>query len=215
MLSGPTREPASGKAKALVILLHGYGADGDDLIGLADAWAPALPGAAFVAPHAPQVLPYAGAQGRQWFDLTMRDPGEYWRGVSAAGPELDRFLDHELERHGVSPDRLALVGFSQGTMLALHVGLRRSRIAGIAGYSGLLAGPEHLAADMRSRPPVLLVHGAADDVVPVQATEVARDALAQNGVPVEWHIVPGLGHGIDETGLRAGQDFLSRVVQDR
>ena len=147
MLDGPRLEAASGSADALVVLLHGYGANGEDLIALGQEWRRALPRAAFVAPNAPEALPMAGMGGLQWFPLTMRDPTEYWRGVSAAGPGLAAFLEAELKRHRLPPQRLALVGFSQGTMMALHVGLRLNPPpAALIGYSGMLAGPEHLGA---------------------------------------------------------------------
>jgi phospholipase/carboxylesterase len=151
-LDGPRLPPASGRATALIVLLHGYGANGDDLIGLAQGWRARLPGAAFVAPNAPQSIP--GMMGAlQWFALTLRDPHEFWQGVVAAAPGVDRFLDQELARLGIGADRLALVGFSQGTMLALHVGVRRGKApAAIVGYSGLLAGPERLS-DSKAAPP--------------------------------------------------------------
>ena len=212
-LNGPRREPASGEPpEGLVVLLHGYGADGDDLIGLADAWAPHLPHLAFVAPNAPEACEMA-PMGRQWFPLTLRDPSEYWRGVNGAAPVLDRFLDAELARAGLDQDRMAVVGFSQGTMMALHVGLRRLRpLAGLLGYSGALAGPEYLGADLRHRFPVLLVHGGADEVLPADLTRHAARALAAHEVPVRSHIEPGLGHGINEMGLRLGVDFLGQTL---
>jgi len=214
LLQGPRIDPPRGRrASAVVVLLHGYGANGDDLIALADAWRPALPNTAFVAPNAPQPIPgmYGGLQ---WFALSMRDPSEYWRGVASAQPLLDRFLDAELARHGLGPERLVLVGFSQGTMMALHVGLRRATApAGIVAYSGLLAGPEHLA-ETQARPPVLLVHGEADDLIPVEALHVAREALAAAGVPVEWHVRPRLGHGIDPEGQWLAGNFIAQVLRD-
>lgn len=214
LLQGPRIDPPRGRrASAVVVLLHGYGANGDDLIALADAWRPALPNAAFVAPNAPQPIPgmYGGLQ---WFALSMRDPSEYWRGVASAQPLLDRFLDAELARHGLGPERLVLVGFSQGTMMALHVGLRRATApAGIVAYSGLLAGPEHLA-ETQARPPVLLVHGEADDLIPVEALHVAREALAAAGVPVEWHVRPRLGHGIDPEAQWLAGNFIAQVLRD-
>ena len=214
LLQGPRIDPPRGRrASAVVVLLHGYGANGDDLIALADAWRPALPNTAFVAPNAPQPIPgmYGGLQ---WFALSMRDPSEYWRGVASAQPLLDRFLDAELARHGLGPERLVLVGFSQGTMVALHVGLRRATApAGIVAYSGLLAGPEHLA-ETQARPPVLLVHGEADDLIPVEALHVAREALAAAGVPVEWHVRPRLGHGIDPEAQWLAGNFIAQVLRD-
>jgi phospholipase/carboxylesterase len=148
----------------------------------------------------------------QWFPLTLRDPGERWRGVVAARPDLDRFLDAELHRYRLGPGRLVLAGFSQGTMLALHVGLRRSTApAAIVGYSGLLAGPEHLG-EITARPPVLLVHGEADDLIPVQALHLAREQLAAAGLLVEWHVRPGLGHGIDPVGQQLAAGFMAKAL---
>lgn len=214
-LDGPRLRPASGRAPSgLVVLLHGYGADGADLIGLAEVWAPRLPHVAFVAPNAPEPCAMA-PMGRQWFPLTLRDPSEYWRGVTAAAPSLDAFIDAELARTGLTETELVLVGFSQGTMMALHVGFRRPRpLAGLIGYSGCLAGPERLEQDLRQRFPVLLVHGAFDDVLPVELTEHAARTLAQLDVPVRSHVEPGLGHGISQAGLRLGADFLSEVLPD-
>jgi phospholipase/carboxylesterase len=211
-LDGPRLEPRGRTASALVVLLHGYGANGDDLIALGEAWRGMLPGAAFAAPNAPQAIP--GMYGAlQWFALTMRDPSEYWRGVEAARPALDRFLDAELARYRLAPSRLVLVGFSQGTMMALHVGLRRAASpAGIVAYSGLLAGPEHLGATT-ARPPVLMIHGEADDLIPVEALHAGREALAAAGVPVEWHVRPGLGHGIDAEGQWMAAHFIAQVLR--
>ena len=211
-LDGPRLAPASGQAKQLVVLLHGYGADGSDLIDIGRYWAGVLPEAAFVSPHAPE--PCADAPvGRQWFALAEREPREFWQGVNAAAPALDRFIDDELARHSLGEQALALVGFSQGTMLALHIGPRRRRpVAGIVGYSGLLAGPEHLAAEARSTPPVLLVHGDEDPLIPVGALFLAANGLAAAGIPAEWHVRPGLQHGIDQEGLELGAAFLRRVL---
>ena len=210
-LEGPRVEPRRRAASSLVVLLHGYGANGEDLIALAHAWRDRLPDTAFVAPNAPGAIP--GMYGAlQWFTLTLREPSEYWRGVSEARPLLDRFLDAELARYALSADRLVLVGFSQGTMLALHVGVRRAAApAAIIGYSGLLAGPEHLA-EARVRPPILLVHGETDELIPLAALHLAREALAQAGLPVEWHVRPGLGHGIDPGGQRMAAHFMATIL---
>ena len=214
-LDGPRLEPRSGPAKKLVVFLHGYGADGNDLIEIGRAWQQLLPDAAFVSPHAPE--PCGGAPtGRQWFALTFRDPDERWRGVTAAAPILERFLDAELARRKLPDSALALVGFSQGTMMALHVGLRRATApAAIVGYSGLFVLPENtepkaMAPQIKSRPPVLLVHGDRDELIPVQALLQATQDLAELEVPTEWHISPGIGHGIDQEGLRHGGQFLAR-----
>jgi phospholipase/carboxylesterase len=214
-LDGPRIEPRSGAAKQLVVFLHGYGADGGDLIEIGRAWQSLLPQAAFVSPHAPE--PCDGApMGRQWFNLTFRDPHERWTGVNAAAPMLNAFLDAELKRRGLPPSALALVGFSQGTMLALHVGLRRAAApAAIVGYSGMLVLPQDVDPDkfpqeIRSKPPVLLIHGERDDLIPAQALFHAAQGLAALEVPAEWHLSPGIGHGIDPEGLRQGGEFLAR-----
>jgi phospholipase/carboxylesterase len=214
-LDGPRLAPRSGPARQLVVFLHGYGADGNDLIDIGRAWQGMLPHAAFVSPHA--VEPCAQAPiGRQWFPLTFRDPHERWTGVNAAGPLLERFLDAELTRHNLPPSALALVGFSQGTMMALHVGLRRAAApAAIVGYSGIFvlphnAAPEGFAGEIKSRPPILLIHGDRDDLIPAQALFHAAQALAALEIPVEWHLSAGIGHGIDAEGLRHGGEFLAR-----
>ena len=218
-LDGPRLAPRSGTARQLIVFLHGYGADGNDLINIGQAWQALLPDAAFVSPHAPEPCGMAPV-GRQWFPLTFRDPNERWVGVNAAAPILNQFLDSELQRHKLPASALALVGFSQGTMMALHVGLRREAApAAIVGYSGLLvlppnAEPDVVAKDIKARPPVLLVHGDSDDLIPVQALTHATQGLAALGVPVEWHISQGVGHGIDGEGLRQGGEFLARRLRE-
>jgi len=214
-LDGPRLAPRSGSARRLVVFLHGYGADGNDLIEIGRAWQPLLPDAAFVSPHAPEPCGQAPG-GRQWFALTFRDPNERWVGVNKAAPVLERFLEAELSRHRLPPAALALVGFSQGTMMALHVGLRRVvPPAAIVGYSGLLVLPpnaavETFAAEIKSRPPVLLVHGDRDELIPAQALFQTTQGLAALEVPVQWHLSAGVGHGIDGEGLRHGGEFLAR-----
>jgi phospholipase/carboxylesterase len=214
-LNGPRIEPRSGAARALIVFLHGYGADGNDLIDLGRAWQSLLPHAAFVSPHAPEPCGQAPV-GRQWFPLTFRDENERWLGCVKAAPVLERFLDAELKRCNLAASALGLVGFSQGTMMALHVGLRRASAPfAVVGYSGLLAAPtgqaiEKLANDIRSRPPVLLIHGDQDDLIPAQALFHSANALGALGVPVEWHLSHGIGHGIDQDGLRLGGEFLAR-----
>jgi phospholipase/carboxylesterase len=201
-LQGPSVPPASGRpARSMVVLLHGYGSNGDDLIGLVPYWRAALPDTVFLSPNAPQPCPGAPG-GRQWWPLASLSPGSRAAGVREAAPVLDGFIDAQLAAHGLSDDRLALVGFSQGTMVALHVGLRRAgRIAGIVGYSGMLADPEGLAGP---HPPVLLVHGDADPV--------AQQALTAAGVDVAAHVSRGLQHSIDDAGLRLGGEFLARAL---
>ena len=213
-IDGPRLAPKSGKADALVVFLHGYGADGRDLIDLGQQWQNWLPNAAFVSPHAPEPCGMS-PMGRQWFPLTMRDPSERWRGVVGARPSLDAFLDEELENHHLTPDRLALVGFSQGTMMALHVGLRRDvSPAAILGYSGVLVGPEHLE-EATGKPKILLVHGDRDEVIPLDALFMSADALGKAEIPCQWHLSFGIGHGIDGGGLRHGGLFLAQSLYGR
>jgi phospholipase/carboxylesterase len=214
-LDGPRLEPTSGQAKRLVVFLHGYGADGNDLIDIGRAWQGMLPDTAFVSPHAPEPCGQAPV-GKQWFPLFTRAQNERWEGVNKAGPLLQAFLDAELARRKLPPSALALVGFSQGTMMALHVGLRRAvPPAAIVGYSGIFVLPDQAKADavlgeIKSRPPVLLIHGDQDDLIPVQALLQGSQELAALEVPVEWHISSGVGHGIDQEGLRHGGAFLAR-----
>jgi len=214
-LDGPRLEPPGGLARRLVVFLHGYGADGNDLIDIGRAWQGLLPDTAFVSPHAPEPCGQAPT-GRQWFPLTFRNPNERWDGVNKAAPVLERFLDAELARRQLPPSALALVGFSQGTMMALHVGLRRAVCpAAIVGYSGIFvlpdeAEPQAVAGEIKSRPPALLIHGDQDDLIPVQKLFQSAQALAALEAPVEWHISPGVGHGIDQEGLRHGGEFLAR-----
>ncbi len=215
LLNGPRIEPKSGQAKQLVVFLHGYGADGNDLIEIGRQWRALLPDAAFVSPHAPEPCGLS-SMGRQWFALTMRDPDERWRGVVKARPILDAFLDAELAKYGLDESRLALVGFSQGTMMALHVGLRRKRApAAILGYSGVLVGPEQLseatAKDASGAPPpILLIHGDQDQLIPFDALFESGEALAKANIPCQWHLSLGIAHGIDHAGLRHGGLFLAK-----
>jgi len=212
-LSGPSHPPHSGgAAKRLVILLHGLGADGNDLIGLAPYWAPLLPDAEFVSPNAPfpcDMAPF----GYQW--LSARDPSPEARlaGARAAAGILNDFIDESLESRGLTDSELALVGFSQGTMMSLFVGPRRERpLAGIVGFSGRLIAPQLLAEEIRSRPPILLVHGTDDPMVPYSSMAEADSTFKAAGVSVETLACPGIGHSIDGDGLHAGGAFLQRVL---
>jgi phospholipase/carboxylesterase len=212
-LSGPSRPPASGgKPRRLVILLHGLGADGNDLIGLASYWARLLPDAEFLSPNAPfpcDMAPY----GYQWFSSQDRSPEAVLGGVRAAAPILDAFIDEALEQRGLGSGELALVGFSQGTMMSLFAGLRRAEpVAGIVGFSGRLLAPELVASELRSRPPVLLVHGTEDPLVPYSSLAAAETTLKAAGVPVETVTSVGIGHSIDDQGLRRGGQFLKKVL---
>ncbi|MGE5148238.1 MAG: alpha/beta hydrolase [Candidatus Eiseniibacteriota bacterium] len=207
-LEGPSMRPASGgPAKALVVLLHGWGADGQDLIGLAPYFAQVLPDAAFVSPKGR--FPCDTGFGRQWFSLSDRSPESLLAGARAAQGLIDGFLDDTLVALDLPPDRLALVGFSQGTMMSLFVALRRPEpVAAVVGYSGMLIAGED-DEDLVSRPPIMLVHGDADPVVSASAMPAAADYLGALGVPVETHLRRGLGHGIDPEGIALGARFLA------
>ena len=207
--------PASrGEAQQLVILLHGRGADGNDLVHLVPLLAQTLPHAVFVLPDAPQRCeksPYT----YEWFSLPDGDrhPDRVEAGVRAAAPVLDAFIDHELAAHGLTDDRLALFGFSQGCMMALHVGLRRpNACAAILGYSGRLCAADSLSGEIASRPPVLLCHGTDDGSVPFESQNLAATALAAAGVAVTTVERPGLGHRLDRKGIDAGAALLARVL---
>jgi phospholipase/carboxylesterase len=212
-LSGPQRPPlAGGRPRRLVILLHGLGADGNDLIGLARYWAPFLPDALFLSPNAPfpcDLAPY----GFQWFSSQDKSPEARLAGVRAVAPILDGFIEDALAQNGLQAGDLALVGFSQGTMMALYVGLRRETpVAGILGYSGRLVAPDLLSQELRSRPRVFLAHGTEDPLLPFASLAEAAAALTSLEVPVETLVCPGLGHAIDEAGLARGGAFLKAVL---
>jgi phospholipase/carboxylesterase len=222
-LDGPRLPASGGRANGLVVFLHGYGADGNDLIELGRQWRVLMPQAAFVSPHAPERCPGA-PMGRRWFALPNRPPDDpagaedRWSGAVKARGAIDAFLDAELQRLGLDDSKLALVGFSQGSMMAMHVGLRRSRApAAIVGYSGTLVGAERLseatARDARGAPPpILLIHGDQDPMIPLEAMFMASEALASAQIPVQWHVSLGIGHGIDEGGLRHGGLFLAQAL---
>jgi phospholipase/carboxylesterase len=202
--------PASkGTPKQLVVLCHGLGADAYDLIDLAPAWAKACPEAVFASVHAP--FQHDSGFGRQWWSVADRSPPVVEAGVRAAAPYLQGFVDAELARLGLPGEAYALMGFSQGAMTVLFTGLRRAVAPrAILAFSGALIAPESLAAELSSPTPVLLVHGEADDVVPVARSREAESALRAVGVPVDLHIIPRLGHGIDDTSLSLGALALQR-----
>lgn len=211
-LDGPRALPLSGNVKKLVVFLHGLGADGNDLISLADEFADVLPDTGFVSPNAPfpcDMAPY----GYQWFSLMDRTPSKVLAGVQVAAPILNQFLDELLAEYKLKAGDAALVGFSQGTMMSLYTALRRPEaVAGILGYSGAMIGGELLKDELKSKPPVCLIHGDADGVVPYEAMAMAEGFLKQAGVPLETHTAKGLGHGIDGPGIMTGKAFLKRVL---
>jgi phospholipase/carboxylesterase len=210
-LDGPRWGPAEGGApQKLVLLIHGLGADGFDLIDLAPGWGKAVPGALFIAPHGLEPCDLA-PHGRQWFSVQDRTPARMEAGARAASARLTGALDAELAALGLTRADCALMGFSQGAMTALFMGLRMAPPpAVILAYSGCLLGAETLPREIAARPPVLLVHGEADDVVPVQGSRQAEAALKALAVPVEAVYRPGLAHGLDEAGIALGGLALQR-----
>jgi phospholipase/carboxylesterase len=227
-LQGHIQEPANGKPPtAALVLLHGYGSNGADLIGLAPFFAQALPHVVFYSPNAPLPLEGGVLDGYQWFPLQNFDPiqlrhdldlrAKFFEQISGeiarSAGLINTYLDEILAAHKLAPDRLALLGFSQGCMLSLYVALRRTpRIAGVAGYSGELLFPERLATEMKSKPPVALIHGEEDPVIPAFRTQDAEKVLKAAGVSCRSLLVPGLQHGIDGSGAQFGADFLREVI---
>lgn len=207
---------AQGQATSLIVFLHGYGADGADLLGLADALAPHLPGAAFVAPDAPEDCA-AGGFGYQWFPIPRFDgstDAERDAGIAAAVNDLNGFFDARLAGEGLTIDRLALVGFSQGAMMSLEVAPRRDQaMAAVVAISGRLMRPEALASEARVKPPILLIHGDQDAVVPFDEMARAGDALVAAGFQTYGHVMQGTGHGIAQDGLQVALQFLKENLE--
>ena len=210
IVNGKSLKPRSGAPpQQIVVLLHGYGSSGADMIALAPHWQDVLPDALFLAPHAPQRCGVMGA-GYQWWGLSGLAPSALAAGAAAAAPAIDAFIARKLEQYALTEAELALVGFSQGTMMALHIGLRRKRaVAAVVGYSGMLTSVADLAHKHLAPPPVLLVHGSADPVVPVAALHQAESELKRLGVAVTTHVSFGVPHSVDPVGLRLGRDFIA------
>lgn len=211
-LTGPVVEPKGERADSIVILCHGYGSNGQDLISLAPHFQALLPDTAFVSPNAPEQC--AGAPGGyQWFPLGSLSKEERLAGTYSAAPVLDKFIDQQLEKYGLEESRLVLLGFSQGTMMSLHVGLRRERqIAGILGYSGALTAPERMIGEMKSKPPVMVVHGDQDNLIPFPAMFETVGALQAAGLKVEHHLSRGVAHSIGPDGLQKGRTFIAKAL---
>lgn len=199
------------QADSAVIFLHGYGADGADLLGLAEPLAPHLPGTAFFAPNAPEPC-RNNPMGFQWFPIPWLDgssEGDARSSMMRSIELLDAFIDQVLADEGLTPERLVLVGFSQGTMMALHVAPRRDKaVAGIVGFSGRLLVPETLEVEARVKPPVLLIHGDQDQMVPFEEMGLAGQALQAAGFTVYGHVMEGTGHGISPDGLSVALAFI-------
>lgn len=204
-------EARSGKASSAVIFLHGYGADGDDLLGLAEPLAPHLPNTLFLAPDAPEAC-VTNPFGRQWFPIPWLDgsaPEEAAAGLTRSSEDLNAFLDQVMTAEGLAPSQIALLGFSQGTMMALQVAPRRAQaLAGVIGFSGRLLRAEALAAETVTKPPMLLLHGDVDQIVPFGDLKQAADALSAAGFDLRTHVMRGTGHGISPDGLGQALAFL-------
>jgi phospholipase/carboxylesterase len=210
IVNGASLKPRSGEPpKKIVLLLHGFGSSGTDMIALAPAWQEALPDTLFLAPHAPQRCGMMG-RGYQWWGLSGFAPSALAAGAASAAPAIDVFIDRKLAQYGLSEADLAIVGFSQGTMMALHVSLRRQRaVAAVIGYSGMLTATLGLNHEELPKPPVLLVHGTADPVVPIAALHMSESELKRLGVDVTTHVSYGVAHTVDPVGFRLGRDFVA------
>lgn len=211
ILTGPRAGARSGITNSLVILLHGYGADGNDLFGLAGPLSQHLPDTVFLSPNAPERC-RVNPMGYQWFPISWLDgsaESEMAAGFRRSAEMLDAYLTDAMAAEGVPPGRTALVGFSQGTMMSLHVAPRRpDALACVVGFSGRLHDGAALKREAVSKPPVLLVHGDRDEMIPVSALDEARNGLAAAGISVQWHVSPGTGHGIAPDGLQVALRFL-------
>lgn len=217
-LSGPMLAPANGEAPdAAVVLLHGYGSDGNDLIALAPHWQNLLPGAVFVAPNAPEPATMTGA-GYQWFSIDWSGDRLASRqtGVTRARPVLIEFLSDLWAQSGLTPERTLLAGFSQGAMMALHTAFslpESQTLMGVIGFSGAFLPPEGFGGAGLARPPACLVHGDRDDVVDPLLSAEADEALRQAGIAADYHVSPGVGHGIAPDGLNFASSFIARITQ--
>jgi len=214
-IDGPFIAPKSGPAKNLVVFLHGYGSNGDDLISIGQEWAPYLPDTAFVSPNAPEVCEI-WSQGYQWFSIRAIDPDAFEREKQAekAMPALNAFLDAQLAKWGVAESHLLVAGFSQGAMMAMYTMPRRQKpCAGVIGYSGMLIEAEALKRPEMVKIPVLAIHGDRDEVVPPASLEAIERGFSAAGYDVETVLRPGLGHGIDGFGLTRGLDFVKECFE--
>ena len=210
MISGPEIKSKTQTLSSIVILLHGYGADGENLISLAAELSKAFPDTHFFSPNG--ILPFENAPfGYQWFGLNDRSEQSMLKGLNNAAPYINQFIDYQLQKFNLSDENLALIGFSQGAMLALHTALRRTKkIGAVISFAGMLVAPQLLQTELKSKPPVSFIHGALDDVIPLPAMQMALAALEYAHIPVETIIEPMLGHSIGTVGLEFARKALKR-----
>jgi len=210
MISGPEIKSKTQTLSSIVLLLHGYGADGENLISLAAELSKAFPDTHFFSPNG--ILPFENAPfGYQWFGLNDRSEQSMLKGLNNAAPYINQFIDYQLQKFNLSDENLALIGFSQGAMLALHTALRRTKkIGAVISFAGMLVAPQLLQTELKSKPPVSLIHGALDDVIPLPAMQMALAALEYAHIPVETIIEPMLGHSIGTVGLEFARKALKR-----
>ena len=208
--------PKDGQVKQLVFLLHGLGSNGKDLISLAPFWTESVPTALFISPDAPfpcDMMPPGTPDSFQWFSLQVREPKEMLEGVRMAAPILKDFIEEQMKAYNVPPEKCVLVGFSQGTMMSLSVASLYKEVGGVLGYSGALVWDEKKAEQgVNKDVPIHLIHGEADDVVPVQAWQMAKKKLEETGFKVTGFTIKGLPHSIDQDGVESGAKFLNTVL---
>jgi len=214
MLNDVSLEPQDGqKALHAVIIVHGLGDSAAGIIGLGEAMRPTMPNTLFLAPDAPYPCEFSPF-GFQWFPARDWTPAVVLAGVKQAAPELNAYIDHVIATRGLTPDKIALVGFSQGTIMNLYVGPRRTpSLAGLLGYSGALVGGETLRQERQSNPPIQLIHGTDDDVISFAAMDLAREGLQSANLNVETLACRGVGHSVDDEGLACGTRFLRKVLK--
>ena len=207
--------PKSGKIEQIVILLHGVGSNGQDLISLAPMWQPFAPQAVFISPDAPfacDMAPPGYPNSYQWFSLLDRSTPVQIDGLHIVKPIIETFLNEQIKKYNLTHDKVAFVGFSQGSMTSLYVAPRlEAKIAGVLAYSGRLVETKETLAEIRNRPPIHLIHGEADDVVPVENWGYASGVLKENGFTVTGHTTPRLAHSIDMHGIEDGGNFLKKI----
>jgi phospholipase/carboxylesterase len=211
-----TFQPGEGAPKSVVIVLHGLGSNGQDLISLAPYWARDLPDTVFVSPDAPfacDMVPEGYPNAYQWFSLQSRDPADVLAGIQIAAPILEAFIAETQAKYNVAADKIVMAGFSQGTMMSLYAAPRYTeKLAGVLGYSGALYWDNDADVSMLHTLPIHLIHGEDDDVVACESWTSARDILKANDFPFSGETIPMLAHNIDEKGIQSGGEFLRQIL---